>query len=93
MSEVRLSRRAVKDLDALPDKTATRILDALERLNDDPASSGLDVKPLVGNKPWRRLRVGSHRVLFRMIRGRGDVLVGRVVDRKDLDRAVRSLPR
>lgn len=93
MSEVRLSRRGAKDLDAVPDQTATRVLDALERLKDDPRSSGLDVKPLVGNKPWRRLSVGSHRVLSRMIRGHGDMLVGRVVDREDLDRAVRSLPR
>ena len=92
MAEVRLSRRAVKDLDALPVKVARRVSDALERLSVDPQDAGFDVKLLVGRRPWRRLRIGNHRVLFRMS-DRGKVLlVARVVDRKELEQAVLTLP-
>jgi mRNA interferase RelE/StbE len=92
VADVQLSRRAVKDLDALPDKTARRVLDALETLAADPNGAGLDVKPLVGRRPWRRLRVGNHRVLFRVGANGQVVLVARVVDRKELEQAVLSLP-
>lgn len=92
MASVRLSRRATKDLDAIPDKSATRILDALERLGKNPEGSARDVKALAGRKPWRRLRAGTYRVLFRIAQGGKVVLVGRVIDRKELERAIRTLP-
>lgn len=92
MPEVRLSRRAVGDLDPLPKRTARRIADALEELAEDPRSARFDVKPLVGRRPWRRLRVGDHRVLFRSAEGGSVLLVGRVVDREELERAIRTLP-
>ena len=90
MADVRLSRRAVKDLDDISTAHARRILDALERLGGDAEGSGLDVKPLVGRRPWRRLRVGNYRVLFRA--ARSTLLVARVIHRRDLDRAMRTLP-
>ena len=92
MAEVRLARRAVKDLDALPAKVARRILDALEKLSRDPQVPGFDVKLLVGRRPWRRLRIGDHRVIFRPSEGGKVLLVGRVVDRKQLEQAVLTLP-
>lgn len=92
MAEIRLARRAVEDLDRLPDRAAARILDALERLASDPSAPHLDVKILVGKRPWRRLREGSYRVLFKVTDRGGTVLVARVIDRRDLERAVRLLP-
>ena len=92
MPEVRLARRAVKDFDGLPKGAARRIADVLEELAADPASPALDVKALVGRRPWRRLRVGEHRVLFRPAQGGSVLLVARVVDRRELERAVRTLP-
>ena len=92
MSEVGLSRRAVKDLDALAPKIADRVLRVIEDLGADPNFHAHDVKALVGRRPWRRLRVGNHRVLFRLSQGGVVLLVGRIVDRKDLERAVRTLP-
>lgn len=92
MAEDQLSRRAVKDLDGLQAKVARRVLDALEQLASDPQGSALDVKPLVGRRPWRRLRLGNHRVLFRISKGGKVLLVGRVIDRKELDQAVMTLP-
>jgi mRNA-degrading endonuclease RelE of RelBE toxin-antitoxin system len=92
VAEVRLSRRASSDLDALPDRTAGRIVNALERLARNPIGTELDVKALAGRRPWRRLRIGDHRILH-MVAERGRVvLVGRVVDRKDLTRAILTLP-
>ncbi len=92
MAEVRLARRAVKDFDSLPDKAASRVVDALALLGQDPESRSLDVKPLKGRKPWRRLRAGNHRVIFRLSSGGKVLLVARVVDRKYLERAVTTLP-
>ncbi len=89
MAQVRLSRRAVKDLDGISAAQTRRTLDALERLAQDPAGSTLDVKPLVGRRPWRRLRIGDYRVLFRI--DRSAFLIARVVYRRDLDRVVRTL--
>lgn len=92
MAEVRLSRRAAKDLDAVPAKIARRVADALERLATDPRDASFDVKLLVGKKPWRRLRIGEHRVLYRLSDGGKVLLVARVVDRKELEQAVITLP-
>ncbi|MGH2591399.1 MAG: type II toxin-antitoxin system RelE family toxin, partial [Actinomycetota bacterium] len=69
MPQVRLARRAVKDLDDLPKRAASRIADVLEELAVDPRSTAFDVKPLVGRRPWRRLRVGDYRVLYRPAEG------------------------
>lgn len=92
MAEVRLARRAVKDLDSLSDKAAERVANALELLGRDPESRSLDVKPLKGRSPWRRLRVGDHRAVFRRSNGGKVLLVARVIDRKYLERAIETLP-
>lgn len=92
MADVRLARKAVKDLDALPKRAAQRVIAAIEKVAVDPSDAGLDVKALVGRRPWRRLRVGDYRVLFRFSKGQKVLLVGRVIDRKSLEQAVESLP-
>lgn len=92
MAEVRLARKAGKDLDSLPDKSAERVVKALGSLGQDPESRSLDVKPLKGRKPWRRLQVGDHRVIFRLSKGGKVLLVARIVDRKYLESAVATLP-
>ncbi|HLF69962.1 MAG TPA: type II toxin-antitoxin system RelE/ParE family toxin [Actinomycetota bacterium] len=91
MTEVRLARRAVKDLDSLTNRVAHSVITAIERLAADPSDASLDVKALVGRRPWRRLRVGSYRVLFHFSDGQKVLLVGRVIDRKELEQAVKSL--
>jgi len=90
VSRIELARRAVNDLDRLPDPIAARVLDRLEALAADPTKRSHDVKTLTGHRPWRRLRVGEYRILFRTS---GEVtLVARVIDRRDLDRALKALP-
>jgi len=61
------------------------------------AGSEPDIVPLVGRQPWLRLRIGTYRVIFRPVTaaeraivGRGHV-VGRIVHRRDLEKAAQSL--
>ncbi|HYM55015.1 MAG TPA: hypothetical protein VES97_06610, partial [Solirubrobacteraceae bacterium] len=49
-------------------------------------AANLDIKQVAGHAPWRRLRVGEHRVLYRESTDEADsrYLVARVIDRRDL---------
>lgn len=106
MARVRVSSAAVRDLRRVRDRRdLDRLEEALYiELATEPVPANLDVKPLAGHRPWLRLRVGDYRVIFRRLSpaevGRLDpyrgtepgILVERVINRRDLDRAVRSLP-
>jgi len=48
------------------------------------------VKAIAGHAGWFRLRVGDWRVLYRRVSASG-MLVARIVNRRDLDRAVAQL--
>lgn len=87
-TNVELSARAERDLRRIkrgPDRQ--RLVVALQALAGDAAN--LDVKALQGRAPWRRLRVGDYRVLYRPVEQ--GLWVERIVDRRDLDRAVATL--
>jgi mRNA-degrading endonuclease RelE of RelBE toxin-antitoxin system len=96
---VQFSKRGAHDIERLSQPQRTRVRKVLDGLSQDPAVN-LDVRPLVGHEPWLRLRIGTLRVIFRRltleesrprgIRGHG-YLVERVIDRRDLDEAVRPL--
>ncbi len=103
-SHVELSRRAQRDLRALSDRDRSRIVRALrEGLAADPLPRNLDIVALQGQAPWLRLRSGDWRVLLRplSVAELADVggttargfLVARIVNRRDLERAVATLPR
>lgn len=87
-----LSPRAAGEYEALPRGAARRITGALDRLSSAPNAPNSNVKALVGRKPWRRLRVGPYRILFRFSDDGTALWIGRIVDRKELERAVRTLP-
>jgi mRNA-degrading endonuclease RelE of RelBE toxin-antitoxin system len=84
---VRLAPRAQRDLRHLERPTVKRVQNALRALA--AGADNLDVRAITGQPGWRRLRVGEHRVLFREVPG--GYLVARVIDRRDLRRAVESL--
>jgi mRNA-degrading endonuclease RelE of RelBE toxin-antitoxin system len=99
---VELASRAKRDLKRIKGSALDAILDALEHvLTADPPPTNIDVKPLAGRAPWLRLRVGGHRVLYRPLtvtelrdldaEEQTGFLVGRVIDRRDLEKAVKSL--
>ena len=91
LSNVKLAPRAIRDLKHLDRKTRTRMQQAFEALGTDTAN--LDIKSVAGHAPWRRLRVGEYRVLYRELTDEADgrYLVARVIDRRDLHRAIDKL--
>ncbi|MCK9248774.1 MAG: hypothetical protein M0P31_07320 [Solirubrobacteraceae bacterium] len=102
MHHVELSGRAMRDLRRLDHPVRRRILNLLEQdLAAEPQPPNLDVKQLVGRAPWLRLRRGEHPVLFRPLTedevagcatsATEGFLVERIVDRRDLERAVATL--
>jgi len=76
---VELKPRAIKDLGKLPKPDASRISDALEKMQIDLVG---DVKKLTNFWPEYRLRVGQFRVLFEIANGTR-IVVYRIVNRKD----------
>ncbi len=91
MGDITLAPRATRDIKRLDRATRKRVQQAFEALTADAAS--LDVKQVAGHAPWRRLRVGEYRVLYRELPADADVryLVARVIDRRDLHRAIDKL--
>jgi mRNA-degrading endonuclease RelE of RelBE toxin-antitoxin system len=91
LSNIKLAPRAIRDLKHMDRKTRRRVQQAFEALGTDAAN--LDIKPVARHAPWRRLRVGEHRVLYRELAEEADAryLVARVIDRRDLHRAIDKL--
>ncbi len=90
LSNVKLAPRAVRDLKRMDRQTRKRVQQAFQALGAGAAN--LDVKPVAGHASWRRLRVGEHRVLYRELADEdARYLVARVIDRRDLHRAIDRL--
>ncbi len=64
--QIKLSKQAVKQLDKMDDATAKRVLDAIRGLSEVPPKG--DIKPLRGFKQKYRLRVGSYRILYGLVK-------------------------
>ena len=58
---IRFKSSVKKDLRSIPKQDVQRILNALERLAEDPHPS--NSKPLTGREAWR-LRVGQYRAIY-----------------------------
>jgi mRNA interferase RelE/StbE len=91
LSKIELAPRATRDLRRIDRQTRKRVQQAFEALGADAAN--LDIKPVTGHAPWRRLRVGEYRVLYRELAAEANsrYLVARVIDRRDLHRAIDKL--
>jgi mRNA interferase RelE/StbE len=74
--EVKLSKRAFRELSSLDMATKSRVIQRLEELRDDPFPRG--VVKLQGRKDTYRTRVGDYRVLYEVRREEGLVLVEKV---------------
>lgn len=102
-NHIELGRRAQRDLRTLPDRDRSRIVRVLrDGLAADPLPPNLDLAALRGGAPWLRLRLGDWRMLLRpltpaeLVRvaatAEHGFLVARIVNRRDLERAVATLP-
>lgn len=76
---VELKPRAVKDMKNLQAQDASRIAEALERVQCGMAG---DVKKLTNFTPEYRLRVGQFRVLFE-VEGKARIVVYRIIHRRE----------
>lgn len=82
----RFTAAAQRQLRAVDRPVAMRILAALTALGDDPYREDADVKKLTGPSGLYRLRVGNHRIAYRVEDGELVVLVVKVGDRRDVYR-------
>ncbi len=98
-AHVELSRRAQRDLRNLSAVDRKRLVSAFDQtLGADPLPANADDRALGGRAPWRRLRIGELRVLYRELaldelpagaaHGRR---IARIVHRGDLHRAANTL--
>ncbi|WP_035848577.1 type II toxin-antitoxin system RelE family toxin [Kitasatospora azatica] len=84
----RFTTHAQRQLRAIGQVAALRILTALTPLGADPYADGLDVKKLSGHEGLYRLRAGDFRVIYEV---HGEVLVILVVhigNRRDVYRSI-----
>lgn len=102
---IAMARQAARDLRSLTHAQGLdRVEWALvEGLAADPPPGNLDIKALHGRGSWLRMRVGDWRIIYRPLtreeleRWREDkvqtegYLIARIVNRRDLDRALRTL--
>lgn len=101
-NHVELSTRAARELRGLQEAVRNQvIIDMRANLAAKPPPDNADIKALQGAAPWLRMRSGDFRVLYRPmtskelkaagVDGRRGFLVARVVNRRDLTKAIRSL--
>ncbi|MEU3972316.1 type II toxin-antitoxin system RelE family toxin [Streptomyces bacillaris] len=84
----RFTAAAQRQLRAIDRPAAMRILAALTALGDDPYREDPDIKKLTGPSGLYRLRVGSHRVAYRVEDGELIILVVKVGNRRDVYRSL-----
>ena len=74
--EVRLSRRATRELDSLQSPIRGRIIARLEELRDDPFPHG--VIKLQSKENVYRTRVGDYRILYQVLIAQRIVLIDKI---------------
>ncbi|MBN2544065.1 type II toxin-antitoxin system RelE/ParE family toxin [bacterium] len=79
--KVLLRSSAVKDIDKLDDKLYQRVLKALQSLENNYRPRGS--KKIHTRKDMYRLRVGDHRILYKVEKKEDTVIICRVVHRKE----------
>jgi mRNA-degrading endonuclease RelE of RelBE toxin-antitoxin system len=88
--EIQLTSSAVDDPDCIPEISKKKIIASIQKISRDPFPSGPDIKKLKGFKPpIYRIRSGGFGDLYRMYDK--DIIILRVIDRKDLERIIKRL--
>ena len=81
MYRVRLSKRAIKDADRLPDPIWQRVLEALRALWKTPRPR--DSLKLKGGEGFYRLRVGDYRILYDIDDTSQEIMILRIQHRRE----------
>ena len=80
--EVRLSKRALRELESLESATKRRIMSKLEELGEEPFPRGA-IK-LQGRDGLYRVRVGDYRILYEVLADKKMVLVEKIDHRSGI---------
>jgi mRNA-degrading endonuclease RelE of RelBE toxin-antitoxin system len=87
---IQLTRPAISDLEGMPERLRGGILEGISGLKEAPFPDGYARKKLKGfSFPVYRLRVGNHRILYRI--DQTIVTILRVIDRKELEKTIRRI--
>ncbi len=87
-----LSSSAVRDLDRLDEKISGKILEKACALENNPFPRGKLVKKIKGKKSvFYRMRAGKYRVYYFL--DELNVVVLRILDKKDADKFIKTLNR
>lgn len=88
--DVQITHSAVEDLDCIPEDQRKKIIAIIKKFSTDPFTPSANIKRLKGfTPPIYRIRVGDHRILYRV--QEKTITIMRVIDRKDLDRVIKRL--
>ena len=90
MFEIKLTKRARKDLSALPKQTYEKILDSLELLRINPFAEILQFKKLRTRQNLYRIRVGNYQVIYEVHGNELIIIVVRIGHRKDVYRYLKK---
>lgn len=77
---IEIKASAAKALRRIPGKDRGRLVEAIDRLADEPAAGGVLKGEFEG---LRRLRVGRYRIVYEIIEYQLTILVVRVAHRKE----------
>nr|WSZ96394.1 type II toxin-antitoxin system RelE/ParE family toxin [Streptomyces sp. NBC_00857] len=84
----RFTTAAQRQLRAIDQPTAMRILTALTALGDDPYREDADIKRLTGPSGFYRLRVGNYRIAYQIQDGELLILAVKIGNRRDVYRSL-----
>ncbi|MDP1676858.1 MAG: type II toxin-antitoxin system RelE/ParE family toxin [Bacteroidota bacterium] len=80
---INIKPSAQKDLDALPDKEAFKILSRIAQLESDPRPIGIQK---LHHKEGYRIRSGNYRILYEIDDKKESILIYRIKHRKEVYR-------
>ena len=81
MFEIQFSKKALRDLRALPRPILKRIVEKINLLKENPFKQ--NIKKLSG-QPYFRMRIGDYRVIFAIFKKELLILVIKVAHRKNI---------
>jgi len=78
---IQWKKGAEKDLRNIQAEVIPRIIDAVEKLKDNPHPRGR--RKLLGSQRNYRIRIGDHRVIYRVDKDSGTIIIFRVRHRRE----------
>lgn len=81
--EIRISEKAAKELDRIPEPIFSKIKEQIEKLGKNPQAIGAK---RLATWPGFRIKVGDYRLLYEIDQKRNRIIIYRIRHRKDIYR-------